>query len=293
MILITGATGTNGIEIVRLLARSGVPCRALVRNAQKAAALAALPKVEIVEGDLADPETLAPAVEGVDKALLCSSIGRNLVELQGKLIRTAKRAGVGHTVKFSGMDADHSEWRFLRWHGQAEKEPEGSGLAFTHLQPNQFMQVYLRFHPTIGIRWQVLRCQQRFGNQPGRHPRHRGGSGPHSIGPRKQEIRDHRAEALTYSAVAEKLSEAIGKKVSYVDVPLATAKTTLLDGGAPEWFAEGQAEQFKFRWQGQTIACDSDDRSGGQTSHIRRSREHAGYFRGEETAVPTAMPSAH
>ena len=75
MILIAGATGTNGIEIVRLLARSGVPCRALVRNAQKAAALAALPKVEIVEGDLADRETLAPAVEGVDKALLCSSIG--------------------------------------------------------------------------------------------------------------------------------------------------------------------------------------------------------------------------
>ena len=149
MILITGATGTNGIEIVRLLARSGVPCRALVRNAQKAAALAALPKVEIVEGDLADPETLAPAVEGVDKALLCSSIGRNLVELQGKLIRTAKRAGVGHTVKFSGMDADHSEWRFLRWHGQAEKELEDSGLAFTHLLPNQFMQVYLRFQPTI------------------------------------------------------------------------------------------------------------------------------------------------
>lgn len=68
MILITGARGTNGIEIVRLLAGSGVPCRALVRNTQKAAALAALPKVGIVGGDLARPETLAPAVEGVDKA---------------------------------------------------------------------------------------------------------------------------------------------------------------------------------------------------------------------------------
>ena len=150
MILITGTTGTNGIEIVRLLARSGVPCRALVRNAQKAAALAALPKVEIVEGDLADPETLAPAVEGVDKALLCSSIGPNLVELQGNFIRAAKRAGVRHIVKFSGMDADlNSEWRFLRWHAEAERELENSGLAFTHLQPNQFMQVCLLFQSTI------------------------------------------------------------------------------------------------------------------------------------------------
>jgi len=37
MILITGATGTNGIEIVKLLSRSGVPCRALVRNSQSSA----------------------------------------------------------------------------------------------------------------------------------------------------------------------------------------------------------------------------------------------------------------
>lgn len=51
-------------------------------------------------------------------------------------------------------------------------------------------------------------------------------------------------EALTYSAVAEKLSEAIGKKVSYVDVPLATAKKTLLDGGAPEWKARRSSSGF-------------------------------------------------
>jgi uncharacterized protein YbjT (DUF2867 family) len=50
------------------------------------------------------------------------------------------------------MDADvRSEWRFLRWHGEAERELENSGIAFTHLQPNQFMQVYLRFQPTIAM----------------------------------------------------------------------------------------------------------------------------------------------
>ena len=96
MILITGARGTNGIEIVRLLAGSGVPCRALVRNAQKAVALAALPKVEIVGGDLVRPETLAPVVEGVDKPLLCSSIGPNLVELQGNFIRALNGRSPAH-----------------------------------------------------------------------------------------------------------------------------------------------------------------------------------------------------
>jgi len=75
---------------------------------------------------------LAAPLEGADKALLCSSIGPNLVELQGNLIRAAKRTDLRNVVKFSGMDADpHSEWRFLRWHGEAEKELEDSGLAFT------------------------------------------------------------------------------------------------------------------------------------------------------------------
>ncbi len=48
------------------------------------------------------------------------------------------------------MDADvRSEWRFLRWHGEAERALEDSDLAFAHLQPNQFMQVYLGFQPRI------------------------------------------------------------------------------------------------------------------------------------------------
>jgi uncharacterized protein YbjT (DUF2867 family) len=69
-----------------------------------------------------------------------------LVTLYGRIEVTPE----GYVVKFSGMDADaQSEWRFLRWHGEAEKQLENSGLAFTHLQPNQFMQVYLRFQHTI------------------------------------------------------------------------------------------------------------------------------------------------
>src|SRR5215471_20039693 len=101
MILVTGATGTNGLEIVKLLSRSGVRCRSLVRNPQKISTFSNLPFVEVVQGDLSRPESLAPALEGVDKALLCSSIGPDLVELQGNFIRAAKEAGVRHVVKFS------------------------------------------------------------------------------------------------------------------------------------------------------------------------------------------------
>src|SRR5215472_7789881 len=106
MILITGATGMNGVEIVKLLSRASVPCRAMVRNAQKADVLRGLAGVDIVEGDLARPETLAPVLLGIDRALLCSSIAPELPELQGNFVRAAKQAGVRHVVKFSGMDAN-------------------------------------------------------------------------------------------------------------------------------------------------------------------------------------------
>src|SRR5215831_17386976 len=113
MILVTGATGTSGLEIVKLLSQSSVSCRALVRSPEKMATFSDLIRVEAVQGDLTRPESLAPALEGVDRALLCTSIGPELVELQGNFIRAAKRAGVRHVVKFSGMDADiHSDWRF-------------------------------------------------------------------------------------------------------------------------------------------------------------------------------------
>ena len=296
MILISGATGTNGIEIVKLLSRSGVPCRALVRHPEKAATLAELPGVAIVQADLAHSESLAPALEGVDKALLCSSIGPDLVELQRNFIRAAKAAGTRYVVKFSGMDADvHSEWRFLRWHGQAEKELEDSGLAFTHLQPNQFMQVYLRFQPTIASQGKFYAASKDSLVSP-------------------VDVRDIAAvavavltgtghegktyvitgpEALTYFDIADKLSAATAKKVIYVDVPLEAAKQAILDGGAPEWFAEGQAEQFRFRWQGKQARVTStiaDIAKKEPRTFASFAREFAAYFRGEQSASAMTAP---
>jgi len=300
MILITGATGTNGIEIVKLLSRSGVPCRALIRNPQKSAMVSALPGVEIVQGDLARPESLVPALEGIDKALLCSSIGPELAEVQGNFVHAAKGAGVRHVIKISGMDAAvHSEWRFLRWHGKAEQELEDSGLAFTHLQANQFMQVYLRFQPTIASSGKFYAASKDSRVSPvdvrdiaAVAAAVLGGSGHEGkkyvlTGP----------EALTYTDVADKLSAATGNKVTYVDVPLEAAKKALLDGGAPEWFAEGQMEQFRFRWQGNQSRVTStiaDVAKTKPTSFDEFAREYAAYFRGEKAAceLPVRLPSA-
>jgi uncharacterized protein YbjT (DUF2867 family) len=72
MILVTGATGTNGLEVVKRLAAQNIPVRAMVRDRTRASAIADL-NVEIIEGDFDRPETLLNAVTGIDRAFLLTN----------------------------------------------------------------------------------------------------------------------------------------------------------------------------------------------------------------------------
>src|SRR5579864_242425 len=133
-ILVTGATGNVGGEVVKQLAGLGVSVRALVRNRAKAAAMEGR-NVEVVEGDLAKPATLGPALEGVSKLLLSSSPDPGQAALQNGVIDAAKRAGVRRIVKISAMGAAaDSPISFGRWHAETERYLQQSGVLFTILQ---------------------------------------------------------------------------------------------------------------------------------------------------------------
>ena len=108
-ILVTGATGNVGSEVLRRLAALGQPVRALIRNRSKAAAIEG-PGVEIVEGDLEKPETLGAAVAGARKIVLISAPDPRQADLQANLIDAAGRADIRHIVKVSAIGAapDHT-----------------------------------------------------------------------------------------------------------------------------------------------------------------------------------------
>ena len=130
MILITGGTGTAGREISKALDRMRVRYRSLVRDRAKAAGSAS-PEVDLVEADLARPETLAAALDGVEKALLLAASSPELAQQERNFIRAAKRAGVRHVVKFSAYGASLQAPHFFgRQHGEGERELEDSGLPF-------------------------------------------------------------------------------------------------------------------------------------------------------------------
>src|SRR3569833_2938241 len=102
MLLVTGATGLNGGAVVRRLSSRGVPVRALVRSRDRAVELAKLPNVEIVEGDMLRPESLAaPVLAGV-RALLIASSDPRMAVAQCNFFHAARLAGVQHVVILSG-----------------------------------------------------------------------------------------------------------------------------------------------------------------------------------------------
>jgi uncharacterized protein YbjT (DUF2867 family) len=288
LILVTGATGLNGAELVRRLSAKGIPSRALVRNRAKAQSLAALPNVEVVVGDMAHPDSLTDALRGVERAMLISSSDPTMLETQSSFIDAARRAGVKHVVKLSGIIPElDSPFRFARMHAEIEQRLEASGVAYTHLRAGEFMPSYFRQVPSIVARGILalpmadariasidigdiaevaIAVLTTSGHEGKTYPL----TGP---------------ESLTMAEVAEKLSAVVGKSIRYVDVPPEEAKAARLAAGIPPYLADGLDELFAERRNGKEskVWATIEEVFGWHpTSFDTFARRHAAIFRGEQ-----------
>ncbi|MBN1566105.1 MAG: complex I NDUFA9 subunit family protein [Anaerolineae bacterium] len=148
MILVTGASGYIGNNIVRRLVESGKPVRALVHNPAKAEARLAdiRNKIEIVQGDVTRPASLVPALAGVSAVvhLVAIAIEKNKgdyerINTQGtiNLVDAAQTAGVKRFINMSQNGArSDSPYRFLASKGAAQDYVTQSGLDWTALRPS-------------------------------------------------------------------------------------------------------------------------------------------------------------
>lgn len=87
-ILITGATGNIGGEVIKQLAAKNAPLRALVRDLNKAAGLSQQ-GVELVQGDFLHPETLLTALQGIEKAFIVTANDPRQVEMESNFVDAA------------------------------------------------------------------------------------------------------------------------------------------------------------------------------------------------------------
>jgi uncharacterized protein YbjT (DUF2867 family) len=283
MILITGASGNAGQEVLRQIAETGRPVRAAFQSAKKAAAAPA--GVEAVIMDYYQPETVRAALRDVDRVFLVGPAAENLTELERKATDEIQRSGVHQIVKLSAMGP--RDVSFPRQHAESEDCIKSSGVGYTFLRPNGFMQNMMIYNGA------TIRAQSAFyGSQGDGKVSHIDLRDIAAVAVRMLTEDGHLGkiytltgpEALSNPRMAEILSAHLGREIRYVDLAPEDMKQALLAAGTPEWSADGILALDELYRRGGASAVTGDvelilDRKPGSFEHF--ARDYSAAFRRE------------
>ena len=240
MILVIGATGTIGKDVVKDLKAKGEQVRAMVRDTEKAPATRE-PGVEYVTGARENYESVIAALQGMEKAFLLSNEDPRMPDLHGNFAAAAKDAGLRHLVRLSILPANpDAPIPIAKWHGEADRSVMDSGVPYTILRPSYFMQNNMGGGATIasgGTIYSVM-GEGKVGHIDTRDIAAVAVAVLTSEGHEGQTYILTGPEALTMAEVAARLSAALGKTIEYVNLPPDELKARMLTMGVPDWRAD-------------------------------------------------------
>ncbi|WNG51537.1 SDR family oxidoreductase [Archangium minus] len=261
-ILIIGATGAVGRELLARLETSGEEVLAASRHPAGAASEVQT-RARFVTFDLERPETFAPALDGVDRVFLIARPGDEHADrLALPLIDEMKRRGVRHVVNLSAMGAELRSGFALR---KVELYLEDSGIGFTHLRPNWFMQVFSSGTLLAGLRatgeiripaghakisYIDVRDIASVAALALTEPGHRG-----------KAYTLTGDEALDTTEVAQLLSHAAQRPLRYVPLSEDEARSTLRAAGFPDEWVERLIQFYRFVREGFCAPVSPDVRT--------------------------------
>jgi uncharacterized protein YbjT (DUF2867 family) len=263
-ILVTGASGNIGSEIVKQLlgVAPAFSIKAAVHSRQNVKNVKDGDRVKVIPIDYNESDTLREALKDVDKLFLLTPDVPNAAYLASNAVTEAKKAGIRHIVKQSVMGANlEADVGTMRLHRQVEEIIEQSGIPFTFLRPNEFMQNFINFHsPSIkgtnafyipledakvslvdvrdiaAVAVKSLTDEDLHKNK------------THLItGP----------EALSYHQVAEILSNRIGRKINYVNISDEEARAAMKEIGMSDWLINTVSELSDYFRKGKASEISS------------------------------------
>lgn len=288
MILVTGATGTIGSEIVRQLAAQGKAVRAVTRDPARATVPAG---VELVRGDFLDTAAMRPALTGAEAVFVVGVLGPEYAQADQALIDAAREAGVRRIVKLSAIGTGDPELgRVGTWHLPGEQATQDSGVEWTILRPSTFASNTLSWAEAIRA-GQPVPNMTGAGQQGVIDPRDISAvavaallSGDHAgriytlTGP----------ELVTGADQAAALSAVLDRPIDVIDVPEAPAREHMIAAGmSPDFVAGALAGQAYVRAGRNAVLTEDVHRILGRPArtYTEWATDHAALFTGTGNPV--------
>jgi uncharacterized protein YbjT (DUF2867 family) len=251
MILITGASGNVGKAVLREASRKESKFRGMFRSKEEAAK--APSGCEAVLADYSDKQSLRRAMDGVTSVFVVCSPIPQLVELESNVLDVCKESGVKHVVLHSALGAGDYGKSFPSWHRKVEDKLKTTGISYTILRPNGFLQNIVAYNaPSI-------RAQGAFYAAMGDAKVSYLDVGDIAVVAAKalkggvhagKTYELNGPEAISNQELAKRISKVAGRTVKYVDIPESAQREAMLGLGMPEWQVTALLELQQYYKQG-------------------------------------------
>jgi NAD(P)H dehydrogenase (quinone) len=255
-ILVMGATGQVGGGVVSDLVKdASVEVVAAARDVGKAGRLG----VPVVHLDLDKIETFAPALQGIDSVFMATGYTVDMLRQSKDLVNAAKRAGVNHIVHLGACGDDDTRVAHYGWHQFIERYIEWSGIRFTHLRPEIFMQNLLGYGGESYVKHGVIKHYVGAARLSWVDCEDVAAVGAACLLDSSTHAgRTYRLgyEAKTYYELAEAFAEALGQPFSYEPQPPTDFLRNVLAAGAEPAYMKCVFDSYTDLTNGKDIGAD-------------------------------------
>jgi uncharacterized protein YbjT (DUF2867 family) len=280
-IVVAGAIGHIGGEVVRLLAEAGETVRAISRHPPQEPS-----GVEWVAADLVDRRSLEQALAGADSLLLVTGNSEDMVRAQKNAVAVAVQTGVRHIVKVSALGAsDHSKSVIGVWHWVVEQALEQADVEWTILRPHVFMQNILAQAKAI-MADGIVRSPAADAAVPMIDTRDIAAVAAAALtgtGHAGKRYTLTGPTPITWQNVAAVLSDVLARRVECASDSLDDTWRRLRDGGTPIWLIAGQLAlaEYQRAGGGTAIVTETVRQVTGRPPRSFRDfvQDHAAVFR--------------
>ncbi|KXX67082.1 NAD(P)H-binding protein [Flammeovirga sp. SJP92] len=243
-IIVLGATGNIGQAVLQHLQDSNVEVFAGVRKEADFDKVNRYNATPILV-DFTDQESLDKALKGKDRVFLVTPLMQNPEAVTEKVLQSAQKNNVKHIVRSTAAGADsNGQIQMARWAGNSEDLIKASSLNFTILRPYNFVQNYINYYGQTIKDYNGFYIPNGDAELSLLDVSDLGEIAAIALTSEEHYGKTYELSGLKYSndKIANIISDTLGRKISYIDVPEDQARESMLENQMPEWLVDAMME---------------------------------------------------